>query len=104
MNPCLIYVVTPKDCVNFLCGLKFTKNQILTIMRSSSYDCENPSLNQMKVTQFWLNLEPLEEGAYLNVDLFVLQLVKEGVVHNTTGGVHEPKSDSGSKFEFFRRI
>ncbi|XP_058765033.1 putative calcium-transporting ATPase 13, plasma membrane-type [Vicia villosa] len=58
------------------------------------------TLNQMKVTKFWLGLEPLEEGAYLNVDPFVLQLIKEGVAHNTTGGVHESKSDSDSKFEF----
>ncbi|CAL5192746.1 unnamed protein product [Lathyrus oleraceus] len=45
MNPGLIYDATPQDYVNFLCGLKFTKNQILTITRSSSYDCENPSLD-----------------------------------------------------------
>ncbi|KAL5078274.1 hypothetical protein RYX36_017258 [Vicia faba] len=58
------------------------------------------TLNQMKVTKFWLGLEPLEDGAYLNVDPFVLQLIKEGVAHNTTGGVHESKSVSDSKFEF----
>ncbi|XP_045797393.1 subtilisin-like protease SBT3 [Trifolium pratense] len=45
MNPGLIYDATPQDYVNFLCGLKFTKNQILTITRSNSYDCENPSLD-----------------------------------------------------------
>lgn len=45
MNPGLIYDATPQDYVNLLCGLKFTKNQILTITRSNSYDCENPSLD-----------------------------------------------------------
>ncbi|KAI5428502.1 subtilisin-like protease SBT3 isoform X1 [Lathyrus oleraceus] len=45
MNPGLIYDVTPQDYVNLLCGLNFTKNQILTITRSSSYGCENPSLD-----------------------------------------------------------
>jgi len=45
MNPGLIYDATPQDYVNFLCGLKFTKRQILTITRSSSYGCENPSLD-----------------------------------------------------------
>ncbi|WJX82895.1 hypothetical protein P8452_65601 [Trifolium repens] len=45
MNPGLIYDATPQDYVNLLCALKFTKNQILTITRSTSYDCENPSLD-----------------------------------------------------------
>ncbi|KAL5058592.1 hypothetical protein RYX36_030196 [Vicia faba] len=45
MNPGLIYDVTPRDYVNLLCGLNFTKNQISTITRSSSYDCESPSLD-----------------------------------------------------------
>ncbi|GAU38655.1 hypothetical protein TSUD_276950 [Trifolium subterraneum] len=44
--------------------------------------------------------EPLEDDAYSNVDPFVLQLIKEGVALNTTGGVHESKSGSDSKFEF----
>jgi len=54
----------------------------------------------MKVTKFWLGLEPLEEGLYSNVDPFVLQLIKEGVALNTTGGVHKSKSGSDSEFEF----
>jgi P-type Ca2+ transporter type 2C len=54
----------------------------------------------MKVTKFWLGLEPLEKGAYSNVDPYVLQLIKEGVALNTTGGVHKSKSGSDSEFEF----
>ncbi|CAJ2633375.1 unnamed protein product [Trifolium pratense] len=45
MNPGLIYDATPQDYVNLLCALKYTKTQILTITRSSSYDCENPSFD-----------------------------------------------------------
>nr|ABN05870.1 Proteinase inhibitor I9, subtilisin propeptide [Medicago truncatula] len=41
----LVYDCTPQDYVNFLCGLKFTKRQILTITRSSSHGCENTSLD-----------------------------------------------------------
>lgn len=66
------------------------------------------TLNQMKVTKFWLGLEPMEEAgafAYSNVAPFVLQLIKEGVALNTTGGVqHKSKLvsgfDSDSEFEF----
>ncbi|RHN39104.1 putative calcium-transporting ATPase [Medicago truncatula] len=57
-------------------------------------------MNQMKVTKFWLGLEPMEVGTYSNVDPFVLQLIKEGVSLNTTGGVHKLKSGSDSEFEF----
>ncbi|KAJ1380791.1 P-type ATPase [Sesbania bispinosa] len=56
------------------------------------------TLNQMKVTKFWLGLEPVVEGVYSMVAPFVLQLIQEGVALNTTGGVH--KSNSGSEFEF----
>ncbi|XP_057445416.1 putative calcium-transporting ATPase 13, plasma membrane-type [Lotus japonicus] len=56
------------------------------------------TLNQMKVTKFWLGLEPIEEGGFTTVAPFVLQLIQEGVALNTTGGVH--KSKSGSEFEF----
>ena len=56
------------------------------------------TLNKMKVTKFWLGLEPVLERAYSSVAPSVLQLIQEGVALNTTGSVH--KSKSGSDFEF----
>ncbi|XP_027359300.1 putative calcium-transporting ATPase 13, plasma membrane-type [Abrus precatorius] len=57
------------------------------------------TLNQMKVTKFWLGLEPVAESAYSKVAPFVLQLIQEGVALNTTGSVHK-SNKSGSEFEF----
>ncbi|KAK7316248.1 hypothetical protein VNO77_35129 [Canavalia gladiata] len=58
------------------------------------------TLNQMKVTKFWLGLEPVAENAYSKVAPFVLQLIQEGVALNTTGSVHKSNNKSGSEFEF----
>ncbi|KAJ9559923.1 hypothetical protein OSB04_005083 [Centaurea solstitialis] len=45
LNPGLIYDTKPEDYVNLLCGLNFTKTQIQTITRSSTFRCSNPSLD-----------------------------------------------------------
>ncbi|KAJ9560089.1 hypothetical protein OSB04_005249 [Centaurea solstitialis] len=45
LNPGLIYDTKPEDYVNLLCGLNFTKTQIQTITRSSTFHCSNPSLD-----------------------------------------------------------
>ncbi|XP_057757354.1 subtilisin-like protease SBT3 [Arachis stenosperma] len=45
LDPGLVYDATPQDYVNLLCGLNYSYDQILTITRSRSYDCSNPSLD-----------------------------------------------------------
>ncbi|KAI3513101.1 hypothetical protein L1887_20427 [Cichorium endivia] len=45
LNPGLIYDVQTQDYINLLCGLNYTKTQIQTITRSSTFNCSNPSLD-----------------------------------------------------------
>ncbi|KAF6159808.1 hypothetical protein GIB67_030066 [Kingdonia uniflora] len=43
LDPGLIYDVGAKDYSNLLCSMDLTREQFLTITRSSSYNCSNPS-------------------------------------------------------------
>ncbi|EOY05828.1 hypothetical protein QUC31_016575 [Theobroma cacao] len=55
------------------------------------------TLNQMKVTKFWLGQKSMEEGAS-SISPFVVDLIHQGVALNTTGNVY--RASSGSEFEF----
>ncbi|KAK7340331.1 hypothetical protein VNO77_21033 [Canavalia gladiata] len=57
LDPGLIYDATPQDYVNLLCALKYTHKQILTITRSTSYNCVKPSfdLNYPSFIAFYNN-------------------------------------------------
>ncbi|KAK8474705.1 hypothetical protein V6N13_079463 [Hibiscus sabdariffa] len=56
------------------------------------------TLNQMKVTQFWLGQESIEEDCSQNIDPTVLELFYQGVGLNTTGSVCKPISGSIPEF------
>ncbi|KAF8410079.1 hypothetical protein HHK36_002601 [Tetracentron sinense] len=43
LDPGLIYDASAQDYVNLLCTMNYTREQLLTITRSSSYNCSNPS-------------------------------------------------------------
>ena len=56
------------------------------------------TLNQMKVTKFWLGQDPIQENASSSIATDVLKLIQEGVALNTTGSIY--RATSGSKYEF----
>ncbi|KAE8022637.1 hypothetical protein FH972_008420 [Carpinus fangiana] len=56
------------------------------------------TLNQMKVTKFWLGKETFAVGSYSSIAPYVLELVQEGVALNTTGSIYRP--NTGSDIEF----
>ncbi|KAA8527659.1 hypothetical protein F0562_035472 [Nyssa sinensis] len=56
------------------------------------------TVNQMKVTKFWLGQEFMEERSNTSIAANILELLHQGVGLNTTGSVY--KSTSGTQFEF----
>ncbi|KAF7150383.1 hypothetical protein RHSIM_Rhsim02G0031100 [Rhododendron simsii] len=56
------------------------------------------TLNQMKVTKFWLGQDFVNENDSSSIATSVLELLHQGIGLNTTGSVY--KSISGSEFEF----
>ncbi|XP_068332190.1 putative calcium-transporting ATPase 13, plasma membrane-type [Pyrus communis] len=57
------------------------------------------TLNEMKVTKFWLGQESVEDDAgYSSISDCLLDLIREGVAFNTTGSVYRPSSGSGLEF------
>ncbi|XP_052188239.1 putative calcium-transporting ATPase 13, plasma membrane-type isoform X2 [Diospyros lotus] len=57
------------------------------------------TLNQMKVTKFWIGQEFVDDRGSSPIAAEVLELLHQGVGLNTTGSVY--KSPSGSELEFF---
>ncbi|CAL5400730.1 unnamed protein product [Camellia sinensis] len=52
------------------------------------------TLNQMKVTEFWLGKEAMNDTRSSDIAQDVLELLKQGVALNTTGGIYVPLSAS----------
>uniref|UniRef100_A0A7N0TN73 Calcium-transporting ATPase n=1 Tax=Kalanchoe fedtschenkoi TaxID=63787 RepID=A0A7N0TN73_KALFE len=52
------------------------------------------TLNQMKVTKFWLGQESVEENGRRGVESTILELLHQGVGLNTTGNVYNANSGS----------
>ncbi|XP_050285364.1 putative calcium-transporting ATPase 13, plasma membrane-type [Quercus robur] len=50
------------------------------------------TLNQMKVTKFWLGKESFDAAAYSSIAPYFLELVQEGVAMNTIGTSYRPSS------------
>ncbi|KAF3457728.1 hypothetical protein FNV43_RR02386 [Rhamnella rubrinervis] len=48
------------------------------------------TMNQMKVTKFWLGKESVDEGSYTSVAPYVIELFREGIALNTTGSAYRP--------------
>ncbi|KAK3190154.1 hypothetical protein Dsin_029715 [Dipteronia sinensis] len=72
------------------------------MMASATIICTNKTgiltLNQKKVTEFWLGKEIVTEGAASSISPRVLEIIQQGVALNTTGSVY--KTNSGSEIEF----
>ncbi|PKI77764.1 hypothetical protein CRG98_001812, partial [Punica granatum] len=56
------------------------------------------TLNQMKVTKFWVGDDSVTDTGYASVSKSILDLFRKGVALNTTGSVF--RASSGTEFEF----
>ncbi|KAL3724808.1 hypothetical protein ACJRO7_029902 [Eucalyptus globulus] len=56
------------------------------------------TMNQMKVTKFWVGQDSVAENTYSSVSRFVLDLIQDGVALNTTGSVYRPSYESEYEF------
>ncbi|ONK71007.1 uncharacterized protein A4U43_C04F3760 [Asparagus officinalis] len=63
LDPGLIYDAGPKDYLRLLCAMNFTKEQVVMVARSSSFDCSGASLdlNYPSFIAFFNASECLEE-------------------------------------------
>ncbi|CAL1410656.1 unnamed protein product [Linum trigynum] len=52
MDPGVVYNAAPRDYVSLLCSMNFTRNQIMTIMRSNDDDCANYSSLDLNYPSF----------------------------------------------------
>ncbi|KAM6566262.1 hypothetical protein CsatA_025390 [Cannabis sativa] len=55
------------------------------------------TMNQMKVTNFWVGKESVIENSYSKIAPYVVELFREGIALNTTGTIYRP--NLGSEFE-----
>ncbi|KAL5582672.1 hypothetical protein UlMin_015114 [Ulmus minor] len=55
------------------------------------------TMNQMKVTKFWLGKDSIAEGTYSSIAPYIIELFREAIALNMTGSVYKPTS--GSEFE-----
>ncbi|XP_010279282.1 PREDICTED: calcium-transporting ATPase 12, plasma membrane-type-like [Nelumbo nucifera] len=56
------------------------------------------TMNQMKVTEFWLGLEKMGNDALSTIATSVIELLHQGVGLNTTGNVYRPTSGAIPEF------